>query len=98
MTFVVRRGLTPWVRHASWTVVVIRLILPVGVTSWMSVQNLWPLIELAKSRMENRPETQILGDTSTRVFGSGLASTLPTEPAVPFQPATINNVLGQLVY
>ena len=60
--------------------------------------DLWPLIELAKSRMENRPETQILGDTSTRVFGSGLASTLPTEPAVPFQPATINNVLGQLLY
>ncbi|MBS0205373.1 MAG: hypothetical protein JSS49_20915 [Planctomycetes bacterium] len=38
-----RRGLAPWARCALWTLVLIRMILPISLTSPVSAQIAWPL-------------------------------------------------------
>ena len=69
------RWLASWARHALWTLVLIRLIVPVSFVSPVSAQRLWSVIDIQETpqpfpshRMMPITEMMSAGDAS-RMFG-----------------------------
>ena len=77
-TFVFRYWLRPWARSLLWSLVLIRLILPVSVASNFSAQILWSLIPYIRSRFAGSPEVQIYGLANTTFSESMISITHPS--------------------
>lgn len=60
VTSIGRQRLAPWVRYSLWTLVLIRLILPVSVASPISAQRLWSAIQVDLYRDSESVKNRLL--------------------------------------
>ena len=81
-TLVFRRWLNPWARHLLWSLVLIRLILPVSVTSYFSAQILWSIVPHIRSCFADPSQVQLYGAPNAN-FSESLISITNHSASIP---------------
>jgi len=88
-----RRWLAPWARYALWSIVLVRLVLPVSIISPVSVQTVWSAINVQQFRDPDLIVLRLLSVGNLPVLESSTLST-PNYGSVPSTPTLILNSLG----
>lgn len=92
VTLLGRRLLAPWVRHALWTLVLVRLLLPASVPSPVSVQSSWRWLASARhwlATTERRASPHGGEDAFALSMKTEPSPTLHVAPPAPATPVSL---------